>query len=126
MDPITTILLLIVAFQFKHLIADFFLQNAKMIMGREKYWHMGRAQHAGIHTILSLLVLVVFGTAPMTLFWLLLAEFIVHSHIDWAKAKYSCGRQLDPTQRMYWIAMGTDQALHQLTYVAMVWFWINA
>lgn len=126
MDPITTILLLIVAFQIKHLIADFCLQNAKMIMGREKYWHMGRTQHAGIHVFLSALVLALFGTAPMVLLGLIVAEFIVHSHIDWAKAKYSCSRKLTPDQRMFWIAMGTDQALHQLTYIAMVWVWICA
>ncbi|MBO9475067.1 MULTISPECIES: DUF3307 domain-containing protein [unclassified Shimia] len=121
MDQITTILLLVAAFQIKHLVADFFLQNAKMIMGRERYWHMGRAQHAGIHAVFSVVVLALFGTGPMVIFWMVLAEFIVHFHIDWGKARFSVDRALTPEQPMYWYAMGFDQALHQLTYLVMTW-----
>ncbi|MBO9403415.1 DUF3307 domain-containing protein [Shimia sp. R9_3] len=121
MDHITTILLLVAAFQIKHLVADFFLQNAKMIMGRERYWHMGRAQHAGIHAVFSVVVLALFGSSPMVIFWMVLAEFIVHFHIDWGKARFSVDRGLTPEQPMYWYAMGFDQALHQLTYLVMTW-----
>ncbi|WP_243403566.1 DUF3307 domain-containing protein [Shimia abyssi] len=119
------LLLLFAAFQIKHLVADFFLQNAKMIMGRERYWHMGRAQHAGIHVIFSILVLFVFGTSASLIFWIALIEFIVHFHIDWAKARISVDMNLSPDQPMYWYAMGTDQALHQLTYVVMAWAWLT-
>ena len=59
----TTILLLFAALQIKHLVADFFLQNAKMIQGREKYWHMGRAMHAGIHVFLTAICFALFGTS---------------------------------------------------------------
>lgn len=121
MDQITTLLWLVAAFQIKHLVADFFLQNTKMIMGRERYWHMGRAQHAGIHAVFSLIVLALFGAPWMVIFWMVLAEFVVHFHIDWAKARYSVDRQLTPDQPHYWYAMGTDQALHQLTYLVMIW-----
>ena len=126
MDQITTVLWLVAAFQIKHLIADFFMQNAKMIMGREKYWHMGRAQHAAIHAVLSILVLALFGASPMLIFWMVLAEFIVHFHIDWGKAKFSVDKELSPDQPMYWYAMGSDQALHQLTYLVMVWAFFAA
>ena len=124
MDPIHTLLLLIAAFQIKHLFADFFLQNAKMIMGRERYWHLGRAQHAGIHAVFSAIVLAVFGTPVAALVALVVAEFVVHFHIDWAKARYSVRHNLTPDQPKYWYAMGTDQALHQLTYLVMAGiFW---
>ncbi len=115
------LLLLIAALQIKHLFADFFLQNAKMIMGRERYWHIGRAQHAGIHVALSIVVLAVFGTPWVALAALVIAEFVVHFHIDWIKARYSVNRNLQPDQPLYWYAMGTDQAAHQLTYLVMVW-----
>lgn len=121
MDEITTILLICAAFQIKHLVADFFLQNSKMIMGREKYWHMGRAQHAGIHCVLSVVVLAIFGAPTAIILWLVAVEFVVHFHIDWAKAKFSVDRNLVPTQPLYWYAMGTDQALHQMTYLGMIW-----
>jgi hypothetical protein len=120
----TTILLLFAALQIKHLVADFFLQNAKMIQGREKYWHMGRAMHAGIHVFLTAICFALFGTSLLFIFWIVVAEFIVHFHIDWGKARYSVDKQLTPEQPLYWYAMGTDQALHQLTYIAMVWVWV--
>ena len=121
MDQITTILLLVAAFQIKHLVADFFLQTTKMIVGRERYWHMGRAQHAGLHSVFSAVVLAVFGVGPVMLIAMVVAEFIVHFHIDWAKARFSVDRNLTPDQPMYWYAMGTDQAMHQLTYLVMIW-----
>lgn len=124
MDQTTAILLLFVALQIKHLVADFFLQNAKMIMGRERYWHMGRAQHAGVHALLSIVSFALFGTSPMLIFWIVLVEYVVHFHIDWGKARYSVAKKLTPDQPKYWYAMGTDQALHQLTYIAMVWAWL--
>ncbi len=124
MDPTISILLLFAALQVKHLFADFFLQNAKMIVGRERYWHMGRAQHAGIHVVFSALIFLVFGASISFVFWIALVEFLIHFHIDWAKAKYSVSRQLTPDQPHYWYAMGTDQALHHMTYIAMVAAWI--
>ncbi|MEP2531213.1 DUF3307 domain-containing protein [Shimia sp.] len=124
MDQYSAILLLFAALQIKHLVADFFLQNAKMIMGRERYWHMGRTQHAAIHVVLSALCFVMFGTAPTLILWIVIVEFVVHFHIDWGKARFSVDNKLTPEQPMYWYAMGTDQALHQLTYIAMVWAWL--
>ncbi|TCK99009.1 uncharacterized protein DUF3307 [Shimia isoporae] len=124
MDDLNMVLLLIAALQIKHLFADFFLQNAKMIMGREKYWHMGRAQHAGIHAVFSIGVLAVFGTPLGALSAIVIAEFVIHFHIDWLKARYSVNRNLQPDQPLYWYAMGTDQAAHQLTYLVMVWVWL--
>jgi hypothetical protein len=49
---------------------------------------------------------------------------VVHFHIDWAKARYSDTHDLTPAQARFWQATGLDQALHQLTYVAMVWAWV--
>ena len=90
MDQITTLLWLVAAFQIQHLVADFFLQNTKMIMGRERYWHMGRAQHAGIHAVFSLVVLAMFGAPWVVIFWMVLAEFVVHFHIDWGQGALFC------------------------------------
>lgn len=126
MDDQLLLLLLIAALQVKHLIADFFLQTGKMIMGREVYWHVGRAQHAGIHAALSFVVLALFGMPLNLVAALVVAEFIVHSHIDWIKARYSVKHKLQPDQPLYWYAMGTDQAAHQLTYLVMVWIAVCA
>lgn len=114
-------LALLVLFQIKHMFADYFLQTPKMLTGREKYWHMGRAQHAGVHLIGSVLVLLPFGLTPVFFVVLVVTEWVVHFNIDWAKARYSMARQHTPIDAGFWQAAGVDQALHQLTYIAMVW-----
>lgn len=103
--------------------ADYFLQTPKMLSGRCEYWHMGRAQHAGVHVVGSILVFLIVG-APIGFIAAIVAlEWIIHFHIDYGKASFSEKKQLNPTQAMFWRAAGFDQCLHQLTYVAMVWAW---
>lgn len=112
---------LLVLFQIKHMFADYFLQTPKMLTGRGQYWHMGRAQHASVHLVGSVLVLVPFGLPIALVVMLIVAEWIVHFNIDWGKARYSDARQHTPTDAGFWQAAGADQALHQLTYIGMVW-----
>lgn len=124
-DFVGSVLLLLCALQIKHMFADFFLQTPKMLSGRCAYVHAGRAQHAGVHVVGSVIVFALFA-APLG-FILLLAvlEWIVHFHIDFGKARYSEMKNLNPKQARFWQAMGADQALHQLTYIAMGWAWIK-
>lgn len=114
-------LALLVLFQIKHMFADYFLQTPKMLSGRGKYWHMGRAQHAGVHLVGSVLILLPFGLSSAFVAGLVVAEWIIHFNIDWGKARYSEARQHTPSDAGFWQAAGADQALHQLTYIAMVW-----
>ncbi len=124
-DIVITILLLFLLLQVKHMFADFFLQTRRMLEGRSTYLHMGRAQHAGVHALLSIPVFLVFGAGYGFVFALIVAEWVVHFHLDWAKARYSVQRALNPTQALFWNAFGVDQALHQLTYIAMVWAFVR-
>ncbi len=120
----TTILLLFCLLQIKHLFADYFLQTSRMMTGRETYMHLGRAQHAGVHGFLSVPVFLMSEAGYGFIAVLVALEWLVHFHIDWAKAHYSKTRDLHPGQARFWQAFGVDQALHQLTYVAMVWAWV--
>ncbi|MFK7755138.1 MAG: DUF3307 domain-containing protein [Sedimentitalea sp.] len=126
MDTVSTVLILLCLLQIKHMFADYFLQTPRMLSGRGEYWHMGRAQHAGVHSVFSALVLGIMGTTPVMMVVLVVGEWIVHFNIDWAKARYSEFRGYTPTQAGFWRAAGFDQALHQLTYVGMVWIWAGA
>ncbi|WP_323775899.1 DUF3307 domain-containing protein [Leisingera sp.] len=119
------VLLLLCALQVKHLFADFFLQTPKMLSGRCAYAHMGRAQHAGIHVIGSALVYLLFGAPLAFILVLAVLEWVIHFHIDFGKARFSERKKLHPQQAMFWQAMGSDQALHQLTYIAMAWAWVK-
>lgn len=123
-DFVTTILLLFCILQVKHMFADFFLQTPRMLSGRGTYLHMGRAQHAAIHSLLSVPAFLVMGAGFSFVLALVAAEWMVHFHLDWAKGRYSEKRALNPTQGLFWFAFGVDQTLHQLTYIAMVWAWV--
>ena len=115
------ILTLLVLLQFKHMMADFFLQTPRMLAARGQYLHWGRAQHAGLHGLLSALALLVVGVGPALALAISAAEVVVHFHIDWAKGRFSEARAPTPQDAQYWRAFGLDQFSHQLTYVAMIW-----
>ncbi|AVO38136.1 DUF3307 domain-containing protein [Pukyongiella litopenaei] len=117
------VVLLIGLFQVKHLIADFFLQTPRMLCRRAIYLHPGRAEHAGLHGIGSAIVLALFGTPVGLILGIVLAEWVVHYHVDWAKGRFVETRKLTPASALYWYATGTDQALHQLTYLAIAAVW---
>ncbi|MGR3621323.1 DUF3307 domain-containing protein [Pseudophaeobacter sp.] len=122
---IGSVLLLLCLLQIKHLFADFFLQTTRMLSGRNAYMHMGRAQHAGVHALGSIVVFVIMGAPVGFICLICLAEWVVHFHIDFGKAHYSEKKELTPQQAVFWRAMGTDQCLHQLTYVAMAAAWVK-
>ena len=118
---IQTLLILLILLQVKHMFADFFLQTPKMLAGRGRYAHMGRAQHAAIHAGGSAIALVVLGAPSTFIVVLCVLEWAVHYHIDWAKGAYSDRSGHGPAEAGYWRTFGVDQLLHQLTYVAMIW-----
>ncbi|KIC12573.1 hypothetical protein RA19_01470 [Leisingera sp. ANG-M1] len=124
-EYVGSVLLLLCALQVKHMFADFFLQTPKMLAGRCAYVHMGRAQHAGVHIIGSAIVFALFGAPVVFILVLAALEWVVHFHIDFGKARYSEVKKLNPQQARFWQAMGADQMLHQLTYVAMAWAWVK-
>ncbi|SCZ50500.1 DUF3307 domain-containing protein [Epibacterium ulvae] len=122
-DHVGSLLLLLCLLQVKHMFADFFLQTPRMLSGRGAYLHLGRAQHATVHFAGSVIALLIMAAPLVFLLTICIIEWIIHFHIDYGKAKYNERKCLTPTQSLFWWAMGTDQALHQLTYVAMGWAW---
>ena len=116
-------LLLILLLQIKHLVADFFLQNAYILRHKRFYGHPGGLLHVAIHLVGSLAALLAVGTALPVLTALLAVEALVHYHLDWAKDNLVLWRGLTPGDAAFWYAIGIDQALHQLTYLGMAFWW---
>lgn len=104
--------------------ADYFLQTKSMLDGRETYIHFGRFLHAGIHVVGSTIAFFLVGSPFSFILPVVLMEWVVHYHIDWLKGKYTADQQLTPADAAFWRAAGVDQALHQLTYVVMIWAWL--
>ncbi|WP_298836641.1 DUF3307 domain-containing protein [uncultured Roseobacter sp.] len=118
------LLVLLCLLQIKHMLGDYFLQTRMMLDGRDQYAHFGRFLHAGIHAAGSLIAFIVIGAPLGFVIPLVLAEWVVHFHIDWWKGRHTSDQNLTPADAGYWRASGVDQALHQLTYIAMIWVWL--
>ena len=127
----------------KHLAADGPLQSPYQVANKGKFLHPGGLLHAGIHAGLSGLCL--FGWAawvPVTvgsqvalaIGLLLLFEFSIHYATDFAKVRLENHRgwllvertgdgavSFRITSPTYFISFLTDQTIHSLTYIAMIY-----
>jgi hypothetical protein len=113
----TMVIVLLVAFVIKHFLVDFVWQTPRMLSDKGTYGAPGGTLHALLHCIGTFLVLIFFVPAHMAIL-LGFADFLIHYHIDWAKTNFSRG--LTPADQRFWIWLGADQALHYLTYVAII------
>ncbi len=98
----------------KHVIADFFLQNSWIALGKDSKtgWLLPLTVHCLIHAVVA--ALVILPLAPK--FWLLVvADFVVHFIIDRAKGFCVSTFEIGPDHRWFWWLIGIDQALHHLT-----------
>ncbi len=109
----------------KHAVADFFLQTQMIYRQKGIYGAPGGLLHAFIHILLTAPVFILFpgGSAGLALA-LLAGEFLVHYHIDWAKEQIVHHYGWKFADRQYGCALGFDQFLHGLTYVALLWIWL--
>jgi hypothetical protein len=104
----------------KHTIVDLALQY--YLKGQQKLqWlnpkaHIHYAQH-GIGTLIV--------TVPLTGDLLVsalvsLLDYLIHWHVDWAKHHWIARHGWSSADSGYWWAAAIDQALHYLTYCAIV------
>ncbi len=121
MSPaISSVLWALVAFQLKHFLCDFVLQTRRQSRTKGIYGHRGGIEHAGLHAIGSVPALLILTASPAAIGAVVVGEFLVHYHIDWAKVRIDAARGWTDHTSAYWIVFGLDQLLHQLTYIAIV------
>ena len=98
----------------KHVVADFFLQNSWMALGKDQKtgWALPLLVHCAIHGALTTaLVLII---APR--FWFIgLVDFAIHICVDRAKGLCVSTFDVHPGHQWFWWLIGIDQALHHLT-----------
>jgi Protein of unknown function (DUF3307) len=115
------ILAAVAVLMLKHAIADFYLQTPYQYLNKGIYGHPGGLIHAGIHVALTPLVyLVLLPSSLLMVGAMALGEFLLHYHIDWAKEQITRRNGWTPQNPGFWHALGTDQLLHGLTYLAIV------
>jgi hypothetical protein len=115
----------LLALQIKHLVADYLFQTSHMFLNKGSYGHPGGILHAGFHAGLTIMVLALFGVPFASVLAIGVVEFIIHYHIDWTKEKLGKRAGLKPDNVNFWRMHGLDQALHQVTYLAIIW-WVFA
>ena len=103
----------------KHFVGDFVLQTKWQVHQKGVYGAPGGLVHSGIHVAGTLVALLALMTPASLIVPVLIAEFVVHYHIDWGKERVV--RRFDWREgARFWNAMGFDQLLHGLTYLAIV------
>jgi hypothetical protein len=118
------ILLLFLFLQTKHLIADFIWQTQYELEHKGIYWHQGGQLHAAKHAFMTAMCFWVF-TDPVVCLIAYLIDFVAHLHIDWCKSKINTAARWTPSGPGFWWLMGIDQFCHQMTYVFMIWLFID-
>jgi hypothetical protein len=105
----------------KHAVADFYLQSSYQYLNKGTYGHAGGLLHSATHVALT--PLVYFVLAPGSLLIaaaIAVGEFAVHYHTDWTKEQFTNRKGLTAKDRGFWRAIGADQFVHGLTYLAIV------
>ncbi|AXQ69940.1 membrane protein [Caulobacter phage CcrSC] len=124
---------LAILFQVKHFVFDWAYQPPYMWKNKGTFGHWGGIVHSGIHAIWTALILALFAAitlksddAVRAIPLIALAEFVAHYLIDWAKMNIN--RKMGwtaTTHHAFWVLTGFDQLLHQLTYVAIIAYWVS-
>lgn len=122
MTSTASLLLLALAYLLaKHMVADFLLQTRYQFSNKHIYGHLGGALHAAIHVMLTLPVFLILPPLSLAAAATVVAvEFLIHYHVDYIKEWAVHHYRLKMEDAKYWWALGFDQLLHQMTYVAMV------
>lgn len=116
-----TILVAVTILMLKHAVADFYLQSSYQYLNKGTYGHPGGIIHSAIHVALTPLVYLVIAPASLLLvLGIAASEFVLHYHIDWLKEQIVRGNGWTMQDRGCWYALGTDQFVHGLTYLALV------
>ena len=135
---ITTILILLVAFQVKHFLCDFPFQTPYMLgKFKEKGWFAPLALHAWTHAVVTFFICGLVSRAPTKYVLVLMAfDFVVHFVMDRIKASPSMlGRYKALTAKEYpdatvaqkngntlfWWSLGLDQMVHHLTHYVIIY-----
>jgi len=118
---LTTIIAAFAILQIKHFLCDYPLQTSYQLRNKGRYGHPGGLLHSGIHVVGTLPVFLVLPVSLPLAAAVLIGEFLVHYHMDWAKAQVMKATGWGQDDSPFWWAIGFDQLVHHLTYTAIVW-----
>ena len=118
------IFILLLIFQAKHLIADYYLQFPYMYetKGQKTNWFEGLYDHASVHAGFTMIIIFGYmiydGNIHLNLLmYLILFDFVSHFVVD----RWKATREGGPDTVSFWKNLGIDQALHHTVGIIIIW-----
>ena len=118
-DPTWAVLAVLLYLQIKHFVCDYPLQTTYQVTNKGTYGHPAGLLHAGIHAVLTIPVFLIMAPPLPVGIAIVVGEFLVHYHIDWAKQRIMARTGWQAVDSEFWWGIGADQFLHYLTYLAI-------
>jgi hypothetical protein len=118
-DPIAALLGVFTVLQIKHFIFDYPLQTAYHLKNKGTYGHPGGILHSSLHALATTATFLIITPTLWLGAAIVVGEFLLHYHIDWGKDQILRRIKSTSADRAFWWAIGFDQLLHHLTYVAI-------
>jgi len=121
------IFILLIAFQIKHLLADYYWQFPYMYLnkGAKHGWFEPLLMHAGVHAGMTALLVGAYfningitGTFEHKLLLLVIVLFDLVSHFITDRWKATRGHL--PNESIFWTDLGIDQMVHHIVGIIIV------
>jgi hypothetical protein len=113
------VLTVLLVLEIKHFIFDYPLQTGYQLRNKVTYGHAGGLLHAGLHVLGTSAIFLLVRPSIWVILSILVGEFLVHYHLDWAKGQLTKRSGATTHDAIYWWGIGLDQMLHHLTYLAI-------
>lgn len=119
---IPDLILILICLQIKHLFVDWFWQPPYEWRNKGTYGHWGGIRHSLKNAIGTTLCFVPFVPNLILITFILVIDFLVHYHVDWAKMNINRNMGWTATENPeFWYLTGTDQWFHQMCYILLIY-----
>ena len=119
------LMLILIGLQLKHFIFDFLWQPKYEWSNKGTYGHLGGIIHSAKHVFGTAIVLYLCSASVYALVFLALLDGFIHYHVDWSKMNINAKWNLTAADNKFWILLGLDQLLHQITYILIVFILVG-
>ena len=115
------IYLLFIAFQAKHFICDYPMQNSYMLQkGSDKDWILPLSLHCFVHALFTFIISILVTSFSLAII-VALIDFVIHFTMDRIKASKKMLGKYNPSDKAFWVSLGFDQMIHHLTSILLIW-----